>query len=154
MTRMSNGLEMIYYGGPTRGWKQTPHDVPGTVLMTFAGLSGNLSAAVKSEKMLLLGVHPEAYENYGIQGLTTDQRIANYKWFAKAINNIAGTQFTVPQATGINPYGTSEQDRGPTQNLSDAETNKGLTFRFQLLSLAELPYSAGLQASLLAKSRR
>jgi hypothetical protein len=154
MTRMSNGLDMIYYGGPTRGWKQTPNDVSGSVLMTFASIPGHLPAALRINKMLLLAVHPEAYENYGIQGLATDQRISNYKWFAKAINNITGTQFTVPQTTGINPYGTSEQGRGPRPNLSDVETNKGLTFRFQLLSLADLPRSAGLQASLFAMSRR
>lgn len=109
MTRLSNGLNMIYYGGPTRGWKQTPNETPGTVLMTFASIPGNLPAAVKFNKMLLLSVHPEAHENYGIQGLSKDQRIANYKWLANAINNVAGTQFTVPETTSISTFGSSQQ---------------------------------------------
>jgi hypothetical protein len=109
MTSLSNGLDMIYYGGPTRGWKQTPNETPGTVLMTFANIPGNLPAAVKVNKMLLLSVHPEAYEDYRGWGLTTEQRIANYKWLANAINNVAGTQFTVPQATSVSALGSSQQ---------------------------------------------
>lgn len=98
-TRMSNGLEMIYYGGPTRGWQETPHNAPGKVLLTYADIPNSLPAAVTTEKMLLLGVHPEAYENYGIRGLTTEQRIANYKWLANELNELVESAFNVTQST-------------------------------------------------------
>jgi hypothetical protein len=136
MTRMSNGLEMIYYGGPTRGWRQTPHDVPGTVLMTFASIPGNLPAAVKSEKMLLISAHPEAYEDYGIKGLTTEQRIANYGWLASAVNEVSGMHFRVPQSTLSGTLGSFEQGYGPTPNVSDGDVFKGLTPRFPTVWLA------------------
>jgi hypothetical protein len=109
MTRLSNGLKMIYYGGPTWGWKQTPKETVGTALMTFASIPGNLPAAVRINKTLLLSVHPEALENYGIFGLSTDERIANYKWLASAIDSIIGNRFTVPQATGISVFGSLQQ---------------------------------------------
>ncbi|MCX8158843.1 MAG: hypothetical protein N3D20_00935, partial [Candidatus Pacearchaeota archaeon] len=96
LTTVSNGLNMIYWGGPTRGWRQTPSSVPGVKLLGFSAIPGNLSAAVKNGKMLLLSTHPEAYENDGIVGLSTEQRIENYKWLANAINDVAGTNFYVP----------------------------------------------------------
>jgi hypothetical protein len=109
MTRMSNGLNMIYYGGPTWGWRQTPKETVGTALMTFASIPGNLPAAVKLDKMLLLSVHPEAFEDYGIYGLSRDARIANYKWLANAIDSLIGGQFTVPQATSISVFRSPQQ---------------------------------------------
>jgi hypothetical protein len=109
MTRLSNGLKMIYYGGPTWGWRQTPKETVGTALMTFASIPGNLPAAVRINKTLLLSVHPEALENYGIFGLSTDERIANYKWLASAIDSIIGNRFTVPQATSISVFGSPQQ---------------------------------------------
>jgi len=96
MTTLSNGQHMIYYGGPTRGWKNTPNTYPGTALMTFAAIPSNPLAAVENGKMLLTSVHAEAYENDSITGLTTAQRIENYKWLANAINHVAGTNFAVP----------------------------------------------------------
>jgi len=41
-------------------------------------------------------VHAEAYEGVGISGLTTSQRIENYKWLANNLNGVAGTSFVVP----------------------------------------------------------
>lgn len=99
MTALSNGHNMIYYGGPTRGWQNTPATHPGTALASFASIPGNLPAAVKNGKMLLTSVHAEAYENDGISGLSTAQRIENYKWLANAINDAAGTNFSVPAYT-------------------------------------------------------
>ena len=99
VTRMSNGLKMIYYGGPTRGWQQTPHDTPGKVLLTYASMPSNLPAAVAAGQMLFLGVHPEAYENWGVSGLTTEQRIANYNWLANQISNLLDSTLHYTQTT-------------------------------------------------------
>jgi hypothetical protein len=99
VTRMSNGLKMIYYGGPTRGWQQTPHDTPGKVLLTYANMPNNLPAAVAAGQMLFLGVHPEAYENWGVSGLTTEQRIANYNWLANQISNLLDSTLHYTQTT-------------------------------------------------------
>ncbi|OIO80895.1 hypothetical protein AUJ84_02375 [Candidatus Pacearchaeota archaeon CG1_02_32_132] len=96
LTTMDNGHEMIYYGGPTRGWRDTPSDILGEKLMSFSDIPGNLPASIKYNKMLLMSVHAEAYENDGISGLTTEQRIENYKWFANSVNGVAGTNFYVP----------------------------------------------------------
>jgi glutamine amidotransferase-like uncharacterized protein len=96
MTTLSNGQHMIYYGGPTRGWHDTPNTYPGTALMTFAAIPNNSIAAVKNGTMLFTSVHAEAYENDGITGLSTAQRVENYKWLANAINDVAGTSFSVP----------------------------------------------------------
>jgi glutamine amidotransferase-like uncharacterized protein len=99
LTNVSGGFKMIYYGGPTRGWRNTPSDFPGASLLTYQDIPGNLPASIKNGKMLLNGVHAEAYENDGISGLTTVQRTENYKWFANAINGVAGTGFYVPPYT-------------------------------------------------------
>lgn len=128
MTRMSNGLEMIYYGGPTRGWRQTPTAVPGTVLMTFAAIPGDLPAAVKSKNLLLISVHPEAYEGLGITGLTTEQRIANYKWLANAINEATGLHFHVPLSMLTGTYRAFQHD--PAPNMNDGEALKEPFLKF------------------------
>jgi len=96
LTGVSNGERMIYYGGPTRGWSQTPSDFPGEVLLSYTDISGNLPAAIKDQNMLLMSVHAEAYEDDGIVGLSTEQRLENYIWFANAINSVSGTNFFVP----------------------------------------------------------
>ncbi|MDP2926412.1 MAG: hypothetical protein Q8N99_08595 [Nanoarchaeota archaeon] len=97
LTSVSNGEQMIYYGGPTRGWRQTPTDYPGNALLTYTSIPNNLPASIKYNNMLLMSVHAEAYENDGITGLSTEQRIRNYIWFANAINSVAGTNFITPQ---------------------------------------------------------
>lgn len=96
LTSVSNGEQMIYYGGPTRGWRSTPADFPGQALLNYASIPGNLPASIKYNNMLLMSVHAEAYENDGISGLSSEQRLKNYIWFANAINSVAGTNFIVP----------------------------------------------------------
>jgi hypothetical protein len=96
LTTMSNGYEMIYYGGPTSGWRDTSNIYPGSALLTLSDIPNNLPGAIKNGKMLLTTVHPEAYENDGITGLTTSQRVENYKWLANSLNDVAGTNFYVP----------------------------------------------------------
>ena len=89
---------MIYFGGPTRGWKNTPAAVQGRTILTFEGTKGaeGLPAAVIDGNKLLMSVHAEAYEGESITGLSTAQRIKNYKWRAAAINQAAGTDFAIP----------------------------------------------------------
>ncbi len=120
LTPMSNGLQMIYYGGPTRGWRDTPNTYSGTKLMHFTAIPNELLSAVQDNNMLLLTVHPEAYENDGITGLTTEQRIENYKWLANAINNVAGTNFSVPAYLACHDGVDNDAD-----NLTDYPNDPG-----------------------------
>lgn len=120
MTQLSNGHNMIYYGGPTRGWVNTPASHPGSSLMSFNAIPNNLTAAVKNGKMLLTSVHAEAYENDGISGLSTEQRIENYKWLANAINDAAGTSFNVPAYTQCHDGIDNDAD-----NLTDYPNDPG-----------------------------
>jgi len=64
--------------------------------LNLDAIPGELPAAIKNDKMLLTTIHAEAYENDGISGLTTEDRVENYKWLANAINDVAGTNFFVP----------------------------------------------------------
>ncbi len=90
------GFNMIYYGGPTRGWRDTPISSPGQQILTFRSIPGNLPAAFVNGKMLLTSIHAEAYENDGITGLATEDRIENYKWLANSINEVSGMGLYVP----------------------------------------------------------
>lgn len=121
-----SGFEMLYWGGPTRGWQQTPASFPGTALLTYDDISGNLPAAIKDDNLLLVSAHPEAYENDGFEGLTTEQRIENYKWLANAINDVAGTNFYVP------PYSSpacacSDSTDNDNDGLTDYPNDPGCT---------------------------
>ena len=98
MTKVSNGESMIYFGGPTRGWHNTPKSVQGKTLLEFAepAVKG-LPAAVQDGNKLFFSVHAEAFEGESITGLTTAQRLRNYKWRAQQINEAAGTHFAIPE---------------------------------------------------------
>jgi glutamine amidotransferase-like uncharacterized protein len=97
LTRLSNGHDAIYYGGPTQGWRDTQVNLNGgNMLASFASIPGDLPALVKYDNMLLTSVHLEAYENDGISGLSTEDRIENYKLLANNINDVSGTNFFVP----------------------------------------------------------
>ena len=99
MTETSVGEQMIYFGGPTRGDNNTPDTSPGTVLMTFADpevKAKNMPAAVHHDNMLLFAVHAEAYEGIKITGLSTEQRLRNYQYRAKAINQATGLSWAIP----------------------------------------------------------
>lgn len=98
LTGVSSGHNMIYYGGPTRGWQSTSSVYPGEALLTYTAVPGDLPAAIRDNNLLLMSVHAEAYENEGIVGLSTQQRVENYIWFANAINDLAGTNFYVPSS--------------------------------------------------------
>uniref|UniRef100_A0A7S2R509 Biotin-protein ligase N-terminal domain-containing protein n=1 Tax=Rhizochromulina marina TaxID=1034831 RepID=A0A7S2R509_9STRA len=103
-TSLSNNLTALYYGGPTRGWKDTPKTLPlGThVLATFSEVGdGDLPAAVTFQDMLLWSVHLEAMEvdpagEVAPNVLTAEQVLANYQFRANTINSFLGTAFAVP----------------------------------------------------------
>jgi len=113
LTTMDNGHEMIYYGGPTRGWRDTPSDILGEKIMSFSDIPSDLPSSIKYENMLLMSVHAEAYEDDGISGLTTEQRTENYKWLANKINDVSGTNFYVP------PYAQPKQCNDGIDNDGD-----------------------------------
>lgn len=99
MTDTSSGEKMIYFGGPTRGYNNTPDTSPGNVLMTFTDpklKAKNMPAAVQNGNMLLFAVHAEAYEGIKITGLSTEQRLRNYQYRAQAINKAAGLDWAIP----------------------------------------------------------
>ncbi len=120
MTSLSNGNNVVYSGGPTRGWNQTPSAFPGTEVAYFTAIPGQLPAIIIDGNMLLATVHLEAYENDGITGLTTEERTENYKWLANMLNTVANTSFYVP------PY--SQPDNQADQ--SDGDFSERLFFDY------------------------
>ncbi len=113
-SHLDNGRNAIYYGGPTVGYEYTT-EVMGTVDARHTFL--NLPAVVKYNNMLLTSVHLEAFENDGITGLSTEDRIENYKYLANLINEVAGTNFYVP------PYAAPPQCTDGIDNDGDLETD-------------------------------
>jgi glutamine amidotransferase-like uncharacterized protein len=93
---------VVYYGGPTRGWHDTPDNVPGETLLVFDEAQAKdgkpLIAAwtTADEKMLLTSAHMEAYEDIGIEGYMPQDRQMNYIWLANSLNKVMGTSFRVP----------------------------------------------------------
>ena len=97
LTPLSTGFNAIYYGGPTVGWRDTSLPAPGVTEATFTAISGDLPAIVKyNGNALLTSVHLEAFENDGVDGLTTEDRIENYKYLANLLNEVSGTNYYVP----------------------------------------------------------
>ena len=93
ITQLDNGHTALYWGGPTIGYDYT--DTVAGVVDSSLQYRG-LPAVVKYNNMLLTSVHLEAYENDGFTGLSTADREANYRYLARAINEVAGTDFVVP----------------------------------------------------------
>jgi len=104
LTGLDNGLKAIYWGGPTRGWRKTDATVPGTTLLHYSDVPGNLTAAVHVKdtshgNLLLFSVHLEAEPGVGIHdsGLTTEMQQANWQYRAQQIKQAAGLQVAIPQ---------------------------------------------------------
>jgi glutamine amidotransferase-like uncharacterized protein len=93
ITQLDNGHTALYWGGPTIGYEYT--DTVAGVVDSYLQYR-NLPAVVRYGNMLLTSVHLEAYENDGFTGLSTTDREANYRYLARAINEVAGTDFDVP----------------------------------------------------------
>lgn len=127
-TQTSSGpktFNMIYYGGPTVGWRDTPSLSVGEKKLNFDSISNNLPASIKNGKMLLMSVHAEAYENDGISGLTSEERIENYKWLANAINDAAGTSYFVPAYSEQIPMQCSDEIDNDNDGLMDYPLDLG-----------------------------
>ena len=96
VTSLSNGFNALYYGGPTRGYEYTSSEFPGESLADFASFGNGLPAVIKDGNMLLNSVHLEAFEDDGFSGLSSEDRVENYKLLANLINEVSGTSFSVP----------------------------------------------------------
>jgi len=114
ITTLSNGHNALYWGGPTVGYEYTSNPL-GVVDTTFT--YRELPAVVKYNNMLLTSVHLEAYEDDGFTGLSTSDRVENYKYLANLINEVAGTNFYVPAYA-----------QPPVYACSDGLDNDGDTF--------------------------
>ena len=137
MALLSTGFNAIYYGGPTIGWRTTTGPAPGITEATYAAIPGELPAVIKYNNALLTSVHLEAFENDGITGLSTEDRIENYKYLGNLINEVAGTNFYVPAYTnppepecndGLDNDGdgfADLTDAGCLDSVDDDESNCG-----------------------------
>ena len=125
MTPLSNGFNAIYYGGPTRGWKDTENTLPSgaSKVASFSAIQGEVPAIVQYGKMLFTSVHLEAFENDGITGLSTEQRAENYKLLGNLINQVSGLGFAVPGYAEPPP----DDDNPPGTLLSDGFEDGTLT---------------------------
>ena len=120
VTPLSNGRNAIYYGGPTIGWKNTlAGSYDGFADATFSSISEDLPAVIKYNNILLTSVHLEAYENDDISGLSTADRVENYKYLANLINEIAETTFHVPPYA--DPPACSDESDNDGDGLVDME---------------------------------
>ena len=108
-------MRVVYYGGPTVGWRKTGRDLPfgSEVLATFADISGGACpAAVRvGRKLLLFSTHFEAYEGtfekfegkpVTIAGLPQQEIDRNYEFRAAHISKFLeanwATSTTAPKA--------------------------------------------------------
>jgi len=96
VTGKAGELQALYFGGATRGWRNTPRTTPGSTLLTFADIPDHLPAAVQDGNLLLFSVHLEAFRNNPSSNITDAQVLANYRFRAEAINTAAGTDWRIP----------------------------------------------------------
>jgi Biotin-protein ligase, N terminal len=97
MTVLSNGRNAIYYGGPTIGLQHTNMTtLAGEKVASFASIEGQLPAVIIYGNLLLTSVHLEAFEDDESSGLSTADRIENYRYLATLINRVARTNFRIP----------------------------------------------------------
>ena len=96
-------MRALYWGGPTRGWKKTPASppLPGTKVLEFASIPGDLPAGVLHENVLLLSVHLEAFPHNPpapANTLTEAETLVNYRTRAALINRATGANWKIPTA--------------------------------------------------------
>lgn len=104
LTGLDNGLHAIYWGGPTRGWRNTPSaGAPGQVLLRYTDVPGNLMAAThvngSSGNLLLFSAHLEAIPGVGISntGLTKTMQLENWQYRGQQISAAAGLDLIIPE---------------------------------------------------------
>ncbi len=150
LTPLSNGFNAIYYGGPTRGWQNTPNTYPGVADATFSEIPGDLPAVIKYNNMLLTSVHLEAFEDDGVVGLTTEDRVENYKYLANLINEVAGTSFYVPEYTNTQVCGNNIKESGEICDGVDFGTESCESLGFDYGELSCLSDCSGFDFSMCA----
>jgi len=130
LTSLDNGFNAIYYGGPTRGYEYTSLDSPGEVIAKYIETGNEMPALIKYNNLLLSSVHLEAYENDGVSGLSTEDRLENYKLLANLINDVAETTFYVPDYTNPPICGNDLKETGEACDGNDLaeKTCQGLGF--------------------------
>jgi len=108
LVNVSNGHQMLYYGGSTFGWNQVPDassDPEVEVLLHYTDfygyLSKNLPAVWKYRNLLLTSVHPEAdnctqYDCPPAETIPEEKILRNRAWLVSHINTVAGTNFVIP----------------------------------------------------------
>jgi len=106
---VSNGHKMHYYGGSTFGWNQVPavtSDPDLEIVAYYSDFYGyqsyNLPAAWKYKNLFLTSIHPEADNctkaDCPAAGSLPDENILqNRAWLVTYINEVAGTDFIVPE---------------------------------------------------------
>lgn len=147
LTTLSSGFNAIYYGGPTRGWRDTPSTYPGVADATFSEISGDLPAIIKYNNLLLTSVHLEAYENEGVTGLTSEDRVENYKYLANLVNEVAGTNFYVPSYTNPPVCGNNIKESGEVCDGIDLFQESCSSLGFDYGNLACLADCSGFDSS-------
>jgi len=102
LTTLDNGLKSVYWGGPTRGWRNTSASgFPGTVLARFAD-ANDLAAAYhvtsSNGNLLLFSPHLEAVNDKSVEdsGLTDEMQLANWQYRAREITKITGLNIVIP----------------------------------------------------------
>ncbi len=143
ITGLDNGFNAVYYGGPTRGYEYTDLNSPGEFVATYTEYGNDMPAIIKYNNMLLNSVHLEAFENNGISGLSTEDRIENYKLLANLLNEVSGTSFYVPAYTNPPVCGNGVKEVGEVCDLSDLDGESCQTLGFDEGSLACLGDCSG-----------
>lgn len=111
-TVLSNGLTMVYYGGPATGLNLTGNGLPNgaTVLAAYTdkAIPADIPAVVNYQgryvKALFNSPHPEAQAGVGLSCappfpagcITSAQQLANWQFLAGNINGLLGTEWVVP----------------------------------------------------------
>ena len=110
-TLLSNGLTVVYYGGPGSGIKNTTSTIPGEKIATYVNVAdGSVPAVVRYGSLVLFSPHPEAVEGVGLECapplpagcITEAQRLANWRFLASTINDALGTAWVIPESAELN----------------------------------------------------
>ena len=111
-TTLTNGLTVVYYGGPALGLNLTTSALPsGTTVLAYydaPGVPKDVPAILRYKgpfvDALFSSPHPEAMFNDGLVCepplppgcITEQQQLANWHFLAEELNDLMGTAFEVP----------------------------------------------------------
>jgi len=104
-TVLSNGLAVVYYGGPTLGLNLTTSHLPARAeVLAFydhPGVPKDAPAIVRYKGPYVDGLfvspHPEATWDGSAGGdITQAEQVRNWQWLARELNGLMGTHFLIP----------------------------------------------------------